>query len=421
MAARAATAWEAGLDPRLVARLARPLRRPGLVSLAIVRRIHGGIEALFARLSLLERFAHKVRELAAPETPIVHARPVVAPGAAEATEAAEAASAAQQQTPRQVPIVRASERTVERVVERTILVEKRDLAAPSGPPTHAAPAASGEVGEGRPPVPVPAGTEAAGARTAVAVVGGRRDARERIELAAPAARTAPAASAEHVEPAPPAARRSRMGAPIVRRAAAPAPDAAPLVVSATRPPEARGELAPPGGAPGPRAPVVSPRRQGPPAPGLVVAPSARAERAVAPLPVTPSVTAPRTVSGTASATASIVHARAAAPRAPSAPEVALAASPVVSPRARAARPELELPLAHSTPAARASAPAPDAARAVPVTAAPAPGPLAVAPAAAAAPPRPPPPKLDLHDIADRVQHILARRAMQERERRGLPR
>ena len=93
-------------------------------------------------------------------------------------------------------------------------------------------------------------------------------------------------------------------------------------------------------------------------------------------------------------------------------------SPVVPPRTRAARPELALPLAHAAPHAQPTA---EPVRATPVVSPRAAAPL-VAPHRDPAPPAlAPPPRIDLHEIADHVQTILARRAMQARERRGLPR
>src|SRR5215475_1606197 len=64
--------WQASIDPKLVARLARPLVQPGVIGMALVRRILAGVAALTERLPLLARFS-RTRELAAT-TRIVHAQ-----------------------------------------------------------------------------------------------------------------------------------------------------------------------------------------------------------------------------------------------------------------------------------------------------------------------------------------------------------
>src|SRR5215510_11443031 len=65
-------AWEASIDRALAARLARPLVQPGVIRMALVRRILAGVAALTERLPLLARFGRS-RELAAT-TRIVHAQ-----------------------------------------------------------------------------------------------------------------------------------------------------------------------------------------------------------------------------------------------------------------------------------------------------------------------------------------------------------
>src|SRR5262245_43751980 len=65
-------AWEASIDRRLVARLVRPIERPGVIRTALARRILAGVAAMTDRLPLLGRFGGR-RALAAT-TPIVHAQ-----------------------------------------------------------------------------------------------------------------------------------------------------------------------------------------------------------------------------------------------------------------------------------------------------------------------------------------------------------
>jgi hypothetical protein len=65
-------AWEAGIDRKLVARLAHPLVQPGVIRMGLVRRILAGVAALTERLPLLARFG-RTRELVAT-TRIVHAQ-----------------------------------------------------------------------------------------------------------------------------------------------------------------------------------------------------------------------------------------------------------------------------------------------------------------------------------------------------------
>src|SRR5262245_41378267 len=64
--------WEASIDRTLASRLARPLVQPGVIRMALVRRILAGVAALTERLPMLARFG-RTRELAATAR-IVHAR-----------------------------------------------------------------------------------------------------------------------------------------------------------------------------------------------------------------------------------------------------------------------------------------------------------------------------------------------------------
>jgi hypothetical protein len=296
MAAHATTGWETGLDPALVARLARPLRRPGLISLAIVRRIHGAIEALLGRLSLLERFAHKSRALAAPETPIVHARSA-ALGTRGTPAPAGAAMAAAAEAPR--PIVRGIQREIERTVERTIVVEA-ERAATGRPQVAIVGATSVERETALAPVHANAPSvdlvtaAHTPARRAPPVPPARPELPEpparlappepaRLELPEPVGPSAPEASNASASPsnaatsvAPtlleqpaPSARRPRMDAPIVRRAEEPQPEFVERVALAPRAPR------PPITA-GAAGPAVSPRAD--------IAPSTQAVRTELALP-----------------------------------------------------------------------------------------------------------------------------------------
>lgn len=355
-------AWEAGIDRRLVARLARPLVQPGVIRMALARRILAGVAALTGRLPLLARFGRH-RELAAT-TPIVHAqwtRP--APGDVAAPQ------------PIARPIVPA---VPGRTVERS-----------PGPIATREPPATAVLVAAQEPRPA--------ARVGDAVV--PQEPRS----------AAPQSSRDLVPLADPTVRRSRVGAPLPAR------------------------------------PQRAARVEGPPPPRPLVAQTARATAraraaaAAALLRVTPRATAVRpTRIGDAAGPASlpvVAVRRMAPPPAAAIPPIVLPSAgpampldgrrrvPSVSARSGDGVPARagELLLVHPLPVAHPPPVAPAPIAALPAAPAPdpnaAPGPIA----RAAVPAAPPPQKIDLHRLAEQVQHILIRQAAHARARQGLPR
>jgi hypothetical protein len=328
-------AWEAGLDPALVARLARPLVRPGLLSLALVRRILGGVEALLGRLPLLERFAHKVRDLAAPETPIVHAHGGGARSEAAAGGGVGAASEGEGEgvdAAPPLPIVRGVERTIERttVVEKSRLVERE-----RGEPRRTRDDASA-------PTPMPASATEQRIERVERIERIERVERverversERTERIEPGAPTPPrsttaTSTTEPIEPAAPATRRSRMGAPISHRATSPRD--LPALASASR-----AVTASPAAAPDEAAVIGVPKP--PSASPTTIAPHP------APDPARPQVVIARLAASTPDA-APIVHA--ATPHATSSASATATSAdePIERPAPAAQRSRMGAPIAH---------------------------------------------------------------------------
>lgn len=351
-------AWEAGIDRRLVARLARPLVQPGVIRMGLVRRILAGVAALTERLPLLARFG-RTRELAAT-TRIVHAQWTPPAPLDVATP-----------PPIARPIVHAvPSRTAERpsnpVVTRespatTILVAAQE-------PRPVAPI--GEVPAAREPRPV-----------------------------------APPSPHDLARIADPTVRRSRVGAPLparpqrAARIEAQGPATAPLLVA----PTARAPA-------GTRATTATPLLRVRPRATAPVRPAMNAESAgSATLPV---VAATQAATLPVPATRPIVAPLAGHRLVPS----VLARSGDGDP-ARAG----ELPLAHPSLIAHPPPAAPAAIAALPAASAPGPIAAPRSSAQAAVLSAPPPQKIDLHRLADQVQRILVRQAAHTRARQGLPR
>jgi len=357
-------AWEASIDRALAARLTRPLVQPGVIRLALVRRILAGVAALAERLPLLARLGRS-RELAAT-TRIVHAhwvRPLP------------------EDHPTTPPIARpivhaAPSRTVDR---------------PSNPVVaHAPPELATTLVEGASPV--------AQAGEVVA-------AREPRPAAPPSSR-------DLVRIAEPTVRRSRVGAPLPARPqwaarveAHRSPPVPLLAVPITRATAiARGgdlgrSIDPPIGKVGPRAAAASPvLRVKPRATAAPIRPAVIADAAG---PAKPIV-APFAVPGMSHAGRRLV------------PIV-----PVRSADGDLARAG-QLPLAHPLPVAHPPPTTPAAVAALPSASAPS-SVAAPHPTARTAMPPAPPPKIDVHRLAEQVQHILIRQAAHTRARQGLPR
>ena len=411
-----------------MARLVRPVERPGVIRLGLVRRILAGVAAMTDRLPLLRRFGGR-REFVA-NTPIVHARwmgtaPVEAPPAAAVAPAIV----------RGAPID-----TLERVVARA-----SDPAASRGAST-AERAPESAVSAPR-PIQRPEGAESprAAASAWAAVLPSRtvepaagveplRSAGGSATAVAPNPTVEPAAASGSLAAREPGARavelergsvrRSRVGAPLparppiaqrpiahdapaLRASAVPVDAAAARTVRATPDPgSAAGTSAMPRVKP--RAAAVEPRARAPAIPVI-------ARRAVQP-PIAEPRVHPKPVIAPAAA-----HRRPSAEHRP---------QPLVQPsgsteaeRARATA----LTLAHPPMAAPAGAVAqrPVELAPVPIAAHRAvaePAPVPIAARRAVAEPAPlPAPRIDLHQLAEHVQRILLRQSAHARARQGLPR
>ncbi|WP_437277270.1 hypothetical protein WME90_39460 [Sorangium sp. So ce375] len=426
-----AAAWQESVNPVLLERLLRPLVAPGVISLALVRRILRGVERFSARLPLLAHLARRRGQaggLRVNEVPIVHGR-WVAPPRPEPSAPALAPAAT-----------------------REVIVVK------------AAPAARPDEGAGRlgaPAAPAAAGAalvhvtvRAAAATSAGAPQAGEERAR-REASAAPAAPAAPRAAFDPDRaPSPVAggatatlpvvtsaplpvalAARPAVGAPLplvlaapAQRAAAPLP-AAPRAASAAVAPSSR--------------PVVAPR-----SPARSLAPlEARAQLPHAPLsrgaqaplrparsvddalvalgdgprrPVVQPSPAQRGAAAAAAAPGPLPHGAPPLPRVAPAPEPA-APRPDHLPHVRVAGGRAEAQAA-AAPDSAAPVAAPGAPmlppRAVPVAAATPVVPGSVSPLAAAPGPVAGALGMDLETLVDKVQRKLVRRMSAERERRG---
>lgn len=390
-----APAWQAVLDPALVARLSRPLRRPGLISLATVRRLQAIADGVVDRFPLLARFAHRIREMSTSDTPIVYARtvPVAEPSGPPAIASA----------------VDAPNHTheIERVIARTVIHDQvtRVVAVPARPIVS----------------PPPAATAHHTVSIALTETRAAIDAPTHAITRAPDVVSPPAPTPAH-DSIP---RRSRMGAPIVKRVAqavavTPAPalvgrvaaplHAAPLHVAADH--ETRDET-PPAVAASPRRPTASSApasRMAMPEPlhvssRVIVASRPRAAD-VARIPVVHAHSDARPPA-TPAATPIVIRADRDAPVLPALPERA----PVVV----AGLPAADIPSSPavaSDPALASTVGAPHAAAAHATETLAAPG----------VPPRRslplPTPAVDVHAVADHVERILTRRALRERERTG---
>jgi len=361
-------AWEASIDRQLVARLARPIVQPGVIRMALVRRILAGVAAMTARLPLVARFGRR-RELAAT-TPIVYARwPHPAP--VETTAA----------MPITRPIVHAAP---SRAIDR------------SAPPSGSAPTA---------PRALPAHPTAHPIAPNHAITAAMTEARPE----------APASSLELARSADPAVRRSRVGAPLPARPriARPIEGQAPEPARPLIAPSAPAAASSPGGAATANPKVrVRPRATVAGLPAMIANTAAPARTPVvvpatarqAPLPV-PAVQ-PAIAPAQRPGRSLVEHL----------PVPVVPVRPGDGARARA----MELPLAHPPPAT-APAAAPAVIDALPGAATPRPIAAPRLIPEAAPTPAPPPPKIDLPRLAEQVQRILVRQTAHARARQGLPR
>jgi hypothetical protein len=457
-------AWEASLDRRLVARLMRPIVRPGMIHMALARRILADFAAMTERLPLLARFGGR-RELVVT-TPILHAR-WMPPAPVEATMARSNAPptvlVAPGRTLGQV-IKHVSASTVPYAPAATTALERTSAVEPSRSTatSTAGPIAPGRtierVGEHAPALtatreptltatrePVRTATrEPTLTATHAPAVAAREAASSRTDSTAPAivpAQVASDVSAALPEPRPdgshastpvpghsaaPVIRRSRVGAPLPARpqiasrsTERPVPDPARAIVVPSAP-----TLAPSPATPAPS--TVLPARE----------PRTRAASASATIHVRPRTTVVdlHTSAGLRSAATLVVATR--TPRKPPIVEPPVP-TPVVVAAARPDRPRVErrampavrpdrtgdgerarvteLPLAQPLPAA---AP-PAIARPLDPTPVPIASPRPIV--EAATPPAPALPKIDLHGLAEQVQRILVRQAEHTRARQGLQR
>jgi hypothetical protein len=390
-------AWEASIDRQLVARLERPIVRPGVIDMALVRRILAGVTAMTARLSLLARFGGR-RELAAT-TPIVHAR-WTAPAPVETTAA----------LPSTRPIVHAApSRATDRSAPASAPASTVVSGLASGPASGSAPTAPRE----RPAHPIAPNHAITAAMT---------DARPEAS---------PASSHELAGGADPVVRRSRVGAPLPARPriARPIGDQVPEPARPLIAPSAPAAASSPGGTYG--------RSSEPPA-GELRARAAIANPMARVRPRAAAAGPPAMIANTAAPARTPVVAPATARQAPL-PIPAI--RPVIAPARRPERPPvehlpvpvvparsgdgararaIELPLAHPAPAATpAAAPAAIAALSSAATPRPIAAPRLIP--EAAPPPAPPAPKIDLPRLAEQVQRILVRQTAHARARQGLPR
>ena len=390
-----APAWQAVLDPTLVARLSRPLRRPGLISLATVRRLQAIAEGAFDRFPLLERFAHRIREMSTLDTPIVYARSV-----SVAERASPPALAGAVDAPNHT-------HTIERVIARTVLHDHvtRVVTVPARPNV----------------TPPPAATEHHTVSIAVTETRAAIDAPTHPIMQAPHVVSPPAPTPAH-DSMP---RRSRMGAQIVKRVAQAVAVTPALVARVAAPLHA----APLHVAPDQETPGKTP-------PAVVAAPARRPTASSASAIATPEamhvssrvIVAPRPRAADV-ARVPVVHAHSDAR-----PAATPAATPIVVRAGRDVPVHPALP--ERAPAVVASAPPAEIPSSMTVASPAAHAPTAAAPHAASAhvteahaapavPPRRmqplPTPAVDVHAVADHVERILSRRALRERERKGLRR
>ena len=343
--------WHAEIDARLVARLLRA-GEPGLIGMCLARRIMGTVEQMAGRLPLLARFPRVTERSRAGETAIVHALPL----------AASRAERSDHGPPGERVLRVVTARTVERerVLERSIV----ELAAV--PPQRAAMPRHGAA--------MPSRSQGA-------------ESPSRIDAMRPSAE--------------PAARRSRMGAPLATSTLPPVmPVAAPVQRSLANAPLAAPSTLPP------VVPVVAP-------PAVLGSRRPAGSSTETPLAIVAPRRSPSSVSGPAVVRPVLRSV-----------EIDAASGPIVAPR-RSLAPRAEPSLAHvapaPAPAAASAAPKPDAAPPVAprVLASPALTPLRTKDAAS--PISQPLQRADLPEIAARVQRIMERQALHDRARRGLRR
>ncbi|WP_438033294.1 hypothetical protein [Sorangium sp. So ce204] len=432
-----AAAWQESVNPVLLERLLRPLVAPGVISLALVRRILRGVERFSARLPLLAHLARRRGQaggLRVDEVPIVHGR-WVAPARPEPSAPALAPAAT-----REVIVVKAA--------PPARPGEGAGLRGSPAAPEAGAPATAG--------VALVHVTVPATAATSAGALQGGEERAARAASAAPAAPRAafdsdrapspvaggPAATLPVVSSAPlpvahatRAAGASRASLPLVlaapaQRPAAP-PPAAPRAASAAVAPSSRPVVAP-------RSPARSPapleaRAQLPHAPSsrgaqAPLRPARGVDDDDTPLalrdgprrPVVQPSPAQRGAAAVAAAPGPLPHGAPPLPRVAPATEPA-APRPDHLPHVRVAGGRTEAQAA-AAPDSTAPVAAPGAPvlppRAMPVAAATqaVPGsvsPLAAAPGAAAGALG-----MDLETLVDKVQRKLVRRMSAERERRG---
>jgi hypothetical protein len=382
-------AWQASIDGRLVARLVRPLR-PGLIGSGLAHRIVGGVDAMARRLGLLERFPRLAGSVATAGAPaIVH---VAWPRASEARggEAGgglDASAGARSATPGELMRVVPS-RVVEpeRRIERTIVERVAPVAV-----VPMAPAASAGT----------AGREASMTQLAPEP--------RRLRMGAPLSKL------EMTQVVSPGTRHAHTLAN-ARPGAAPPPVAASALVVAARPRPDRSAHTRPEGLPAEPAAVIEASRSVVPRRSRIAAAGVATAIAALPDVVVPNSSRRRS----SRRLASVLPQPVARANEPVASRELVALPRRSQPGAQAA----ELPLAHVASPSMAAPiatrhPAPVAPRELAAPAAP-PTPRAVVAGRSSSTP-PPPPRLDLHDIAARVQLILQRQLSHERARRGLSR
>ena len=385
--------WEAALDPRLTARLTRSLHRPGLLTFAVARRIQRRIDALYSRLSLLARFVPKLRELSIADTAIAHPRavarevrvvtaaaPVPAPALPIVHPAPSARHAATLAMPTRI-VERVETRTVattSTTFDRTLVVERSPL-APSEV-KDVAPHTTMLVHrvDSNPEAPPPRRS-----RMGASIITRKATVEGGVELVTP--------------------RAPAIGATDPQRLAHPAPASAPLVALA-------------GG-------ITALVAAGIARTGVRGARVVRAHPAARPTPAA----ALRDAVVTNATTAAAAHAPA--------PMIVHASRPPDSMRHAATIVARSAPLVAPRPQVRSASAAlvhPDPVRPLRTAMASAIAATPTVPRVAASEPQPairlaPPvatqhqPKVDLHELADHVQRIIARRDVQARERKGWPR
>ncbi|WP_437764032.1 hypothetical protein WMF27_37770 [Sorangium sp. So ce281] len=430
-----AAAWQESVNPVLLERLLRPLVAPGVISLALVRRILRGVERFSARLPLLAHLARRRGQaggLRVDEVPIVHGR-WVAPPRPEPSAPALAPAATRE----------------------VIVVKAAPPARPGeGAGLRGAPAAPAAAGAALVHVTVPA----AAATSAGALQGGEERA-ARDASAAPAAPAAPRAAFDSDRAPSPVAGGPTATLPVVTSAPLPvalathsAGASLPLVLAAAPRAAAQRAAAPRPAAPRAASAAVAPSSRpvvAPRSPARSPAPSeARAQLPHAPLsrgaqvplrpargvdddtpvalrdgprrPVVQPSPAQRGAAAAAAAPGPLPHGAPPLPRVAPAPEPA-APRPDHLPHVRVAGGRAEAQAA-AAPDSAAPVAAPGAPvlppRAMPVAAATQVVPGSVSPLAAAPGPAAGTLGMDLETLVDKVQRKLVRRMSAERERRG---